>query len=303
MAIGKDGHRTRYYAERKKVEAQHGNPVRDGVTDRTRRRIALEVLERSWFTDELGFSLSFKDRLLPELNKVFLLSGPTSFLEATFDTVSVNLSVDDFLQFIEICVSYFDAHRKDPQSDINVIQSLLADDLSVFRLVDTVKEKPRFQIRRIDNEHLHREIVDRTFELTNTPAFASAQGDYAKAWKHYSKGDLDDAVVNAHKAFESAAKVVIKEVDPTSAPEQMQTNQLVPELVRLDILPSKLNNMVGNLQQVFMGAGSLRNSAGTGHGALVPTSPEASVALMALRMSGTLVSFLAERRKQMTTKS
>jgi hypothetical protein len=75
-----------------------------------------------------------------------------------------------------------------------------------------------WQIQQIDNEHLHTVIVDRTFELTRITEFASAQRDYAEAWMHFSRGDFDDALVNAHKAFESAAKVIIKRVDPHDMP-------------------------------------------------------------------------------------
>ena len=138
-------------------------------------------------------------------------------------------------------------------------------------------------------------LTNRTFELTRLAEFASAQGDYADAWKHYSTGNLDNALTDAHKAVESACKAVIKKADPTSTPENMQLRPLVDNLVCLNIIPQGLTHVCGQLEQIFRSAGTLRNQAGAAHGSLDVTSPEASVALLGLRLSGTLIAFLAER--------
>jgi hypothetical protein len=138
------------------------------------------------------------------------------------------LSLDEFLQALEICVSYIVRYRANPLTDVNVLQSILADDLSAFRIVDTGKgNEPRYQVQRIDNKHLHTVITDRTFELTQIAGLASAQGDYADAWRHYSRGDFDDAAMNAGKAVESACKAVIKKLDPTSAPENKHARKAI----------------------------------------------------------------------------
>jgi hypothetical protein len=52
-----------------------------------------------------------------------------------------------------------------------------------------------------------------------------------------------------------------------------------------------------------MNSGVVRNVAGTGHGSVDLSSPEATVALMGLRLSGTFVWFLAERYAQMAPKA
>ena len=296
MRIGQSGHRPRFYAERKALEARGDNPMIKEVTDQARGRLIREIKYRTRYTDAHGFSQDFELWTVGDINRIC----GADISDYQLETFAKESELDDFLQILEIAVARIMRHRMNPLVDVAVLQSVLADDFSIFRLVNVrTSENPLFQVQPIDNVHLHAEIVDRTFELTRDPRFASAQTDYAEAWKHYSRGDLDDSVVNAHKAFESTSKVLIKAIEPASNPDQMMTNQLVPELVRLDILPSRLNNMVGHLQQIFTSAGSLRNTAGTGHGALVPTSPEATVALLALRMSGTLVSFLVERLNQM----
>lgn len=95
--------------------------------------------------------------------------------------------------------------------------------------------------------------------------------------------------------MESACKAVVKKRAPSSTPENMQFSPLVTLLVQHDVIPQQLNHVCGQLEQIFRGAGSLRNQAGAAHGSLNPTSPEASVALLGLRLSGTLIAFLAER--------
>jgi hypothetical protein len=83
----------------------------------------------------------------------------------------------------------------------------------------------------------------------------------------------------------------------------MQTNQLVPELKRLEIIPGRLGNLLNPLTQVFLNAGTLRNAPGAGHGSVDLTSPEANTALLGLHLSGSLVLFLAQRWESMKPRS
>jgi len=305
MTISQDGHRTRYYAERKKVAAQQGKPLREDVTSATRRRIANELTRRSYFLDDFSEVVRFDDVAVGDMNRVLDRKGFNQISELSLDHHLEGLHIDDFLLAIEIWVDHAVRYRKPLEliGDLNLINSLLADDLTVFRVLDSgAGNLPRYRLDRVDNEHLYKTITDRTFELTRVADFAAAQGDYADAWRHYSKGDLDDAVANAGKAVESACKAVIKKVDPSATPEHMNLGPLVGELVRLQIIPAQLTHTCTHLEHIFRGSGTLRNQAGAAHGSLDPTSPEASTALLALRLSGTLIAFLAERWTQLRPK-
>lgn len=289
------GKRVRYFRERKVAEANAGNPVKKDVSADARRRLVREIDTRA-----VAFSVHAVDHVtfVPViLDKVRLVMGIDMRAKPQADAVAMN--TEDFLTFLEISMELLWTHRHKPD-DFDALQSILADDASAFRFraVDE-SQGVRFEIHEIDNPHLDREVVDGTFELTTIAEFASAQRDYAEAWRNYARGDFDGALVDAHKAFESAAKVIIKRVDPTSAPEQMQTNQLVPELKRLDIIPARLGNLLNPLTQVFQNAGALRNAPGTGHGSVDLTSPEANAALLGLHLSGSLVFFLVQRWESM----
>jgi Abortive infection C-terminus len=300
MAIDLDGKRDRLWSERNKAEAQQGYPLRDEITKETRGRLIREILALACSRVK---RVPFHSEIAEKLNRRFGKTGAGHpFRSDNFELEAVDYATHDrFLDMLEICADTIWENRED-RSDLDLLQSLLADDLSAFRLTlvpNSEGQGERVHVIHLDNKHLHRDIVDRTFELTRVAELASAQGDYADAWKHYSKGNLDNALTDAHKAVESACKAVVKKINPASTPDHMQFGLLIGLLVQHDVIPQQLNHVCGQLEQIFRGAGSLRNQAGAAHGSLNPTSPEASVALLGLRLSGTLIAFLGERWLQM----
>lgn len=295
MAVDLDGSRHRLFHERMQAEQQEGNPIKQGITAPARDRLIRDIEAAATRVDDKTMQVvSYSGAILKEVQRVFGRGPNTIGLAYT-----PKMPLEHFLSVLEIAANIlYSATRIEKY--IGELQSILKDDLSAFRFV-RVSADPRhtWHIQLIDNEHLHREIVDRTFELTRVVAFESAQRDYAEAWKHYSRGDFDDALVNAHKALESACKIIIKRVDPTSTPDDLQTNQLIPLLVSLDIIPSRMLYSATKLAELLTNAGTLRNNAGTGHGSLDLASPEAAVTLLGLRLAGTYVSHLATRWEQL----
>jgi hypothetical protein len=301
MAVDLEGSRPRYFMERAKAEAQAGNPVHQDVTRPTRRRLMREVENLAFTLDEWHQRRTFIGNITNEMNRVIELPPPLrTFTRQTLEEVAAEVDRDIFLTMLEISMSIIWSFRRD-ESDVKKLQSILADDLSAFRFRNVgARQREKFELHLIDNEHLHREITDRTFELTRVAELASAQRDYADAWRHYSKGDLDDAVSNAGKAVESACKAVIKKVDSTTAPENLNLGPLVTLLVQRSVIPAAMTGVATHLEQIFRASGGLRNQAGAGaHGSVDLITQEASVALLALRLSGTLISFLSERWQQM----
>lgn len=295
MTFTLDGARPRYFHERVRIAAQDGFPLKDDLSADARRRIIREIVDRCWSVP-FGRTerYSFVEAYLVEVRKVLGL-GPLQ--QMGIDETLAKLDLDRFLTCMEVGVALLQQQRG-LRKDVEVLQSILADDLSTFRFVDKGGDDraTRFQIEKIENAHLRREIVDRTFELTQIAELASAQGDYADAWRHYSRGDLDDAVANAGKAVESACKAMIKKVDPTSTPDNLNLGHLVTLLVQKDVIPTAMTSIANHLEGIYRASGGLRNQAGDGaHGSVNPTSPEESVALLGLRLSGTLIAFLAER--------
>jgi hypothetical protein len=296
MPLDLDGNRPIYFHERVANEQRQGYPLHEDVSLNARRRLFREIEARA------NAVFHGQSRAVPFVNGIIqeirVVLGNDYFHPTDFATHCPDWPLHSFLTALEISANVL-YRMKRLTGDIEVLQSVLRDDLSVFRFRD-VGTRPdlsdKFQIQKIDNEHLHREVVDRTFELTRVGELAAAQGDYADAWKHYSKGDLDDAVSNAGKAVESACKAVIKKVDPASTPDNLNLGPLVTLLVQKNVIPSAMAAIATHLEQIYRASGGIRNQAGTGaHGSVHPTTPEESVALLGLRLSGTLISFLAER--------
>src|SRR5258707_8757161 len=162
------GERPRWFHERAKIEAQQGSPLRKSVSDDTRPRLVREIQARSFYLVEYADKIDFYDSLLKDIYLVFG-SNPRN----GFGDFAVTLDDMQFLGLLELCVNTILHNRKD-LDDLKVMQSLLADDLCAFRLRDHLFEDgPDFQIELIDNPHLEREVVDRTFELTRNAAFDS----------------------------------------------------------------------------------------------------------------------------------
>lgn len=302
MKISHDGDRPRFYVERKKLAAQVGDPLREGVSDSTRKRIVREFMSRGYILIG-GRQVDLSERAIADINRieVRLERARNSPLgKHTIENLVTYATTDEFLQILEIWANRVACDHPKAVETLEIVQSLLADDLSAFRLVNVgAASAPRVQAQLIDNAHLHAVLTDRVFELTRITEFTSAQCDYADAWKHYSSGNLDNALTDAHKAVESACKNVIKKLDPLSSPNDMQLGAMVAKLVTLKVFPDKLPHMCGQLDQIFRSSGTLRNQPGAAHGSLDPITPAASVALLGLRMSGTLIAFLAERWTQM----
>ena len=297
MPIDQNGSRPRYRHERVKVESQQGNPLRQEISLETRRRLLRELRGR--------ISKEQWEHFVEEVDRVLVTRVGRYFFEV--EKSIEDIDVDRFSTVLEIGINilylrFRYGYQRELEEVLGVLQSILADDLSYYRIVHVGPAgQPEYQIHDIDNKHLHTEIVDRTFELTTLADFAVAQRDYAEAWKHYSRGDLDDALVNAAKAVESACKVIINRAAPgRDGIANKQLKELIPILLELEILPSRLGNVATHLRNLLQHSGSLRNDAGVAHGSLELSSPEASVALLGLRLAGSLVSFLCARHQQMT---
>lgn len=299
MPLDHEGNRRRYFSERLRADENADSPLRDSISTATRHRLYKEIES---FTERViinGASSSFTYLISEELEKIYAGSHPQRSLANVLLMPSSQGGDAEVFTALEVSAEIiWRLHHS--YAPIQRLQSILKDDCSVWRFRNVgTEEMPEFQIQRIDPPHLHREIVDRAFELTRLTAFAAAQRDYADAWRHYSRGDFDDAVVNAGKAVESACKIVIKRVDSTQTPDNLQLGPLVTFLGQLDILPTRMQAVYSSLHAIFASSGSLRNAAGNAHGSLTLSGPEESVTLLALRLSGSLITFLAERHEQM----
>lgn len=64
------------------------------------------------------------------------------------------------------------------------------------------------QIIRVDSQYLHSEVVKPALKLLGDPRFAGAQEEFLSAHAHYRAGEHEDAILDAHRAFESTMKAI-----------------------------------------------------------------------------------------------
>lgn len=291
-----EGDRHRYWHERAALEQRQAqnSPIRfDDLSQEMRGRIGREI---DGFADDgvenihTGRRINLRMTIVNEIRRVL----GTDYSGTSIAKLVAKAPRDHLLTILEISARVLVANRK-RSDDVAVLQSILADDSFGFRFRPVGRG---FQLQRIDNEHLHRDVIDRTFELTRSAQFAAAQADYADAWRAYSDGDLKNALISAARAVESAVKASINAADPSREVTKKKLRQLVPILAELDLFPSQMQTIAAQLACIFENSGCLRNQETIAHGSLEPGTPDASVALLGLRLGGTLISFLAERTLQ-----
>lgn len=208
-----EGKRPRYFSERK-VAGDTGSPVERAVSSTARGRLTREICYRAVTLGE--GSQGFIEDICERFHTVTGIRLPDSSDDLAHELQA--MSIDNCLTFLEVAMNgLWDGRSR--KEDFHVLQSILADDASVFRFRESPSGEPRFTIIEIDNPHLMREIVDRTLELTANLELQAAQADYEGAWRAYARGEFAQALVSASRAYESAAKVIIKRVDPDSSPE------------------------------------------------------------------------------------
>ncbi|MDN4494925.1 STM4504/CBY_0614 family protein [Ureibacillus aquaedulcis] len=146
------------------------------------------------------------------------------------------------------------------------------------------------QLIRIDNQHIHSEVVKHAIKLLHQNDFTSASSDFMDAHKLYKDGEWESAIVKACVAFESAMKIICDKmgyshsVRATASPliNTLATNGFfnVSSETHLNALKSSLSS----------GLPTIRNQ--TGHGQKEETEVALSTVKYALDLCATNIVYL-----------
>lgn len=152
------------------------------------------------------------------------------------------------------------------------------------------------EIIRVDSQLIHAEAVLPALTLLREKGFSGPNREFLEAHSHYRRGDFDDAVVNAAKAFESTLKTICDarrwKYDPNATAKPLinvvLTNKLVPAYFE-----SQLSSLRGLLESTV----TVRNKdAGHGAGAVAVDLPE-WFARYALNVTASAIVFLVEAHR------
>jgi hypothetical protein len=156
------------------------------------------------------------------------------------------------------------------------------------------------RITRVDSQYVHAKVVKPALQLLNAAGneFGVALGEFRSAHERYRKGELQDAIVWACKAFESTMKAICTIRAWAFDPNRATVTQLTEVLFANGLVPAYLQSQFTSLKSVMdSGVGTVRNKAG-GHGAGVnPVNVPGHLAAYVLHLTAANIVFLVEAHK------
>jgi hypothetical protein len=121
------------------------------------------------------------------------------------------------------------------------------------------------QIIRMDNEHLHRDVVLPALMLLSEQGFDGANDEYRKAHKHYKDGNEKECLNECLKAFESTMKTIC-ERKKWSYQKTDTAKTLIDTCLKNNLLPAFMQSHLGAVRSALESAiPTVRNKMG-GHG-------------------------------------
>jgi hypothetical protein len=133
-------------------------------------------------------------------------------------------------------------------------------------------ERP--QIIRMDNEHLHRDVVLPALMLLSEQGFEGANDEYRKAHKHYQDENIKECLNECLKSFESTMKTIC-----TRRGWSFQNTDTAAKLIEIclqnNLLPTSMKSHLGAVSSLLgSGTPTVRNKmSGHGQGPVATTVP------------------------------
>ncbi|PEM30906.1 STM4504/CBY_0614 family protein [Bacillus wiedmannii] len=125
------------------------------------------------------------------------------------------------------------------------------------------------EIIRIDQTHMHEEVVKPAITLLFEEEFEGAAEEFLNAHKSYRKGDYKNALVEALKSFESTMKTICDKKEYTYNKSRDTAQRLITVLFDNNLIPEYMRNHFTSLRNTLeAGLPTVRNKqAGHGQGA------------------------------------
>lgn len=238
---------------------------------------------------------------------VFTLPHRTSFLENPFDefyefllkepNVDLKLTAVELgCRVIDNMVSEFD-YRNDMESAAFAAAAI--DEVNARFRMHGVGYEYRGEIVRIDSEFIHAEAVKPVLSLLRGEQFAGAEDEFRKAFEHYRKGHLKEALAEAAKSLESTMKTICTIRGWAFAPNDTAKN-LIDICIREGLIPQYwLSHFNGLRSTLEGGVPTARNrTSGHGQGAAVQSVPDYLVSYV-LHLTASTILFLVNAEKHL----
>lgn len=165
------------------------------------------------------------------------------------------------------------------------------------------------EIIRTDSQFLHSEAVVPTLHLLNNDEFKNVEDEFLLAHAAYRHGDINSALIECHKAFESTMKVIIhkrkwaydtseNKTDKSEAKEKASASRLISICLENDLLPKHFDSQLTTIKTLLESSiPTLRNKYAAHGTDLESKKPPAYFASFMLHMTASTILFLIEADK------
>lgn len=230
---------------------------------------------------ELGRSHSYRDRFAE-----YLLSPGLSSNDQ-IDAIEIAFRMVDVLpEFSAYARNKYDMFLTAKEAIRELNRRLRQHDMG-YQFVDG-------RMVRADSEFVYVEVVEPAIALLQRNGFEHPEEEFMEAHRHFRRGEMSDALVDANKALESVLKIALERSGVTLVGNE-NASVLIPKVTE-KILPTHLRTHLQALAKIMESISSLRSKPGVGHGA---GSKEAetldSIAGYALNITASTIIFVVER--------
>lgn len=155
------------------------------------------------------------------------------------------------------------------------------------------------EIKRIDNQYLHKMSIRPTINLLSEEGFGGANNEFLKAHKHFREGNFKEAIAESLKSFESTMKTICDKKSIVYDKDNDTASSLILILISNGIIPSYLHSHFTGLRTTLeSGLPTVRNrTSGHGQGSSTVTIPD-FFASYAINLAATNILFLVNAYKK-----
>jgi len=247
----------------------------------------LEHLGLEYLADEFDSMERVKNYLLhsPESNFLTVVE----IFVATVSSIANNASPTERLQ-------------QDPSlvvaGVIYEINGIFRGNQVEYEIMVNANSKWGFQAVRVGSPYLNEEVVKKAAILLNATNFPGPLEEFSRALDFNTKGDYENAVFWAGRAFESTIKAILEGLKLPFDENNDKMKDLIDKLFKANLLSPSLKDLSSNIRQLLVGLLTVRNKKG-GHGwGLIPREAQRSYAQLAVHLCGTYIVFLMERYEE-----
>jgi len=172
------------------------------------------------------------------------------FIKGFEELIDVEENIDFFLDLI---VLFLNIKNNDKDEMIVKLNKILYRH-SLGYQIDIVKD----QIIRVDSKHIYRETIQKVFILLSDSQFKNVDDEYRKAFEELKKGNYENVLLEASKAFESTMKIIC-DLKEYGLPKKHNVSALIAHLRTNDFIENFHNEIFNGLDKTLQSSAIIRN--------------------------------------------